>query len=353
MSYFKNFNPVYYKFGDEESYALATNLTQYVDLIDQIKERDVFLQDYLIPVNERPDQTSFRVYGNTDYYWTFFLTNDHIRENGWPLTLNEVDEAVKKRYPHRTVTVKLQQPDVIDYYDDDNIPIFRTKLVGTAPDQFQVGAEVTGSQSGTIGKIIKRDLSLGTFVIDTMNVVRSSFLEDQSVTPNGNGIVVIERTDAANAETYHSPLLWTLKKDDVVQSGFTVTFDSFSRKATISNIIFDPTSTYTLSYYINTANTTDGKFLVGEELSYTNPAGTATSMVVFKESAQYNAVHHYEDADGEWVDINPLTQNTSGATEITHLEFLRSHNEDLRKIKLIKPDAIQGIANEFAELMRQ
>jgi hypothetical protein len=353
MSYFKNFNPVYYRFGNEESYALATNLAQYVDLIDKIKTRDLFLQDYTIPANERPDQTSFSIYGNTDFYWTFFLVNDHIRENGWPLTLNEVDEAVKKRYPHRMVTVKIQQPDVIDYYDDDNIPIFRTKLVGTAPDQFQVGAEVTGSQSGTIGKIIQRDLSLGTFVIDTENVVRSSFFEDQSVTPNSNGIVVIERTDVANAETYHSPLLWTLKKDGIVQSGYKVTLDPFNREATISDIAFDPTSTYTLSYYVNTANTTDGKFIVGEELSYTNPAGTRTSMIVFKESAQYNGTHHYEDADGNWVDIDPLTQNTSGATEITYLDFLRAHNESLRQIKFIKPDAIQSIANDFAELMRQ
>jgi len=353
MSYFKNFNPVLYKFGDEESFALSTNLTQYVDLIDQIKDRDVFLQDYTIPANERPDQTAFRIYGNTDYYWTFFLLNDHIRENGWPLTLNEVDEAVKKRYPHRMVTVKIQQPDVIDYYDDDNKPIFRTKLVGTAPDQFAVGSEVTGSQSGTFGKIIQRDLSLGTFIIDTVNVVRSSFFEDQSVTPNSNGIVVIERTDALNAETYHSPLLWTLKKDGIVQSNFKVTLDAFSREATISDISFDPTSTYTLSYYINTANSTDGKFLEGEEISYINPAGTATSMIVFKESEQYNGVHHYEDEDGNWVDIDPLTQNTNGATEITHIEFLRAHNENLRQIKLIKPDVISSIANEFAELMRQ
>lgn len=351
MSYFSNFNPIMYKFGNEETYALTTDLSQYVDLIDQVKTRDLFLQDYTIPVNERPDQTSFKLYNTTDYYWMLFLANDHIRERGWPLTLNEVSEEAKRRYPHRTVTVKLQQPDVVDFYDEDNKPIFRTKLVGTAPDQFAVGGRVTGSQSGTFGTIIKRDLALGTFVIDTETVVNSSIIEDQVVTVNSNGIVEIERTDSLEAETYHSPLLWTLKKDDIVQSGHTITIDSFGRKATIRDITFDPNSTYKLTYYLNTKNTTDGKFLEGEELSYTNPAGTSTSMIVFKETEQYNSVHHYEDADGNWIDINPLSQETNGGTEITFLDFLIKENEELRQIKIIKPDAVSTIAREFEELM--
>ena len=354
MSYFKNFNPVLYKFGDETSYALTTNLTQYVDLIDEIKSQSLYLDDYTIPVNERPDQTSFRLYGTTDYYWTFFLVNDHIRENGWPLTLNEVDTAARKRYPHRMVTVELQQPDVIDYYDDDNQPIFRTKLVGTAPDQFAVGSIVTGSETGTRGIIIKRDLSLGTFVIDTENVVTTSEIFEQVVVPNSNGIVELARTDTLEAETFTSPLLWVLTKDDIAQSNFTVTIDPFGRTAEVSGISFDPNSTYKLSYYINTKNLTDGTFNTGEELSYTNPAGTSTSMIVHGEMPQYLGTHHYEDADGNWIDINPLSQTKpSGAVEVTMKDYLNTKNESLRQIKLIKPSAIKGIVNDFAELMRE
>lgn len=354
MSYFTNFKPTLYRFGNETSFSVTTNLTQYVDLIDQIKERDVFLDDYTIPANERPDQTAFRLYGSTDYYWTFFLTNDSLRENGWPLTLNEIHTAAQKRYPHRMVTVKLQQPDVIDYYDDNNIPIYRTKLVGTAPDQFEVGSVVTGNVSGTKGIIIKRDLALGTFVIDTINVVTLSEVLEQTVVPNSNGIIEISRTDVAGAETYAQPLTWVLLKDDVPLSSYTVTLDSFSRKATITGVAFDPTSTYKLTYYINTKNLTDGSFQTGEELSYTNPAGTATSMIVHGEMPQYLGTHHYEDAEGNWVDIDPLTQTKPvGAIEITMKDYLSNKNEDLRQIKLIKPSAIKGIVNEFSELLRE
>lgn len=354
MGYFSNFKPTLYKFGDEVTYSLFNNLTQYVDLIDEIKSQNLYLDDYTIPVNERPDQTSFKIYGTTDYYWTFFLANDHIRENGWPLTSNEVDTAARKRYPHRMVTVQLQQPDVIDFYGDDNEPIFRTKIVGTAPDQFAVGTTVTGSETGTRGIIIKRDLALGTFVIDTENVVTTSEIFDQVVVPNSNGIVELERTDVQEAETFTSPLLWVLTKDDIAQSNFTVTIDPFGRTAEVSGISFDPNSTYKLSYYINTKNLTDGTFNTGEELSYTNPAGTSTSMLVYNEIPQYLGTHHYEDADGNWIDIDPLDQSKPvGAVEVTMKDYLNNKNEELRQIKVIKPSAIKGIANKFAELMRQ
>jgi hypothetical protein len=352
MSYFNNFNPVLYKFGDETTYALAVNLTQYADVIDQVKTRDLFVDDYTIPFNERPDQTAYRLYGNADYYWALYLVNDHIRERGWPLTSNEVNEAAKKRYPHRMVTMKLLQPDVIDFYDEDNKPIYRSKIIGTAPDNFPVGSVVTGSETGTKGIIIKRDLALGTFVIDTENVVTESIIENQVITPNANGIVELERTDVTEAETFTKPLLWTLYVNDEPVSGHSITIDPFGRKATIRDISYDSNAVYKLTYHINTKNLTDGTFKAGEEISYPNPAGGATSGIIHGEMPQYLGTHHYEDADGNWIDINPIDQSKPiDAIEVTMLDYLNQKNEELRQIKVIKPSAIKGIANEFAELM--
>ena len=59
MSYFNNFPLALYNLGDEQSFALTTNLSQYVYLIDQVKVNDIFLKDYFIPVNESPDHVSF------------------------------------------------------------------------------------------------------------------------------------------------------------------------------------------------------------------------------------------------------------------------------------------------------
>lgn len=353
MSYFKNFSPTIYRFGNETSFAVTDNLTQYSDLVDQVKDQVMMVDDYTIPVNERPDQTSFKIYGTTDNYWTFFLANDHIRERGWPLTLKEVDTAAELRYPHRMVTCKLRHQDVVDYYDETNTPIMRTKIVGTAPDNFEVGKIVTGNVSGTIGKIISRDLSLGTFVIDTESVSVESNVNEQIVQPNSNGIVVLERTDVAEAETFAKPLQWTLTRDGEILNNINIEIDPFGRKATLSAIGFTPNAVYKLSYVIETKNTTDGTFRDGEDLVYPNPAGGTTSLIIHSETSQLKGVHHYEDADGNWVDIDPLSQSTNNATAISHLEYLRSKNEELRQIRVINPDLIDGIVSDFAEAMRR
>jgi hypothetical protein len=142
--YFKNLEIVGYKFGDNEPPVLFDNLTQYVDIIDGIKDNISFYNKYTIVSGDRPDTLSYKLYGTTDYYWTFFLLNDHIRQSGWPIKGHEILEQSKSKYPYRTVTT--------------NTNIAKS---------FPVGQVVTGSESGTTGTIIRRILDMGQLVIDT------------------------------------------------------------------------------------------------------------------------------------------------------------------------------------------
>ena len=196
-------------------------------------------------------------------------------------------------------------------------------------------------------------MSHGTFIVDTLNASIQSEVSEQSVQPNSNGVLVLERTDLAEAETFVSPLQWVLKRDGETLTNIDIDIDSFGRTVTISAIGFSPNSTYTLSYVIQTTNTTDGKFRVGEDLIYPNPAGGTTSMIVYAESSQLKGVHHYEDASGDWVDINPLSQDLGGAIPISYLENLRQENEKLRQIKVIAPSQIAGVASDFNKAMTE
>ena len=86
--FFKNFDIIDYRFGDNEPPVLFNNITQYVDMVDQLKDNVSFYNKYTIVAGERPDTLAYELYGNTDYYWTFYLMNDHIRESGFrfPIT---------------------------------------------------------------------------------------------------------------------------------------------------------------------------------------------------------------------------------------------------------------------------
>ena len=86
-NYFKNFEFTKYKFGDNTNQDTFNNITQYVSLIDQIKNNIAFINKYQILSGDRPDTVAHKLYGNMDYYWTFYLMNDHLRLSGCVLIM--------------------------------------------------------------------------------------------------------------------------------------------------------------------------------------------------------------------------------------------------------------------------
>ena len=112
--FFKNYPQTLYKFGTETSLTAIQDLSAYVDLIDQVKDNINFYQEYTILDGDRPDTLSSKLYGSIAYYWTFFLLNDSIRQQGWPLTAQEIRAKAAVDYPNTTVTTR----DVDHHYED-------------------------------------------------------------------------------------------------------------------------------------------------------------------------------------------------------------------------------------------
>ena len=149
--YFKNFESLAYRFGNLEDPVLFNNLTQYVDLIDEIKSNVAFLNKYTILSGDRADSLSHKLYGTTDYYWTFYLMNDHLRLSGWPVDTGDLLATAASKYPNRFITFTN-----------------RTTIGGANEDiavTFPVGQSVTGASSTTVGTIVKRNLDLGQLFI--------------------------------------------------------------------------------------------------------------------------------------------------------------------------------------------
>lgn len=240
-NYFQNFQAVGYRFGDNEAPVLFDNLTQYVDIIDSMKDQISFYNKYTIVSGERPDTLSYELYGTTDYYWTFFLMNDHLRLSGWPVNTEDLLDIIKSKYPYQVITTS------------DDIA-----------NSFPVGQTVTGTPSGTTGKIIARRLDLGQLIIDTGG-------------------------------------------------------DTFGDRSN------------------------------NESISYTDAEGSLFRASVYGTSAQYNAVHHYEDTDGNHVDIDPHDQANIGSSliPVTFRDRVEERNEELKEIVVLKTEVIERVVSEF------
>ena len=153
--FFQNFPLVEYNFGNESEPALFQNISAYIKVIDDISDDIAFYTTVHIQDYDRPDSFSYKLYGTTEFYWTFYYLNDDIRESGWPLPQQDLLPKAKLDYPHRTVTT-----------------------TGDISKTFLPGHTVTGALSGTIGTVIKRYLDLGQIIIEPFSQVLSITLDN-------------------------------------------------------------------------------------------------------------------------------------------------------------------------------
>jgi hypothetical protein len=183
MKYFKDFQNIFYNFGNEAQPTLVQNISRYADIIDQIKDDISFLTFYTIQEGHRPDQVSIELYDTPLYYWTLYLLNDNIRQQGWPLNNTEFQTYIKKIFPNTVITTR------------ENIST-----------KFKVGQTLSGNTSGTSGTIIRRNLDLGQIIIEGKPSFRTSGETFTSTNSNGDveSIIAISSSDEHNAANYYT-----------------------------------------------------------------------------------------------------------------------------------------------------
>lgn len=345
--YFKEFPLVYYNFGNNEPVSLFQNITAYVDLIDQIADQINYYETYTIKDNERPDSLSHILYGDSQFYWTFYLLNEKLRVSGWPLTFQEFEKYIVTAYPNHTVTT---QKDI------------STTL-------FKPGQLVTGSDTGIQGRIIEVNLELGQIVVDTRGFVFQNMedpeflsftietepetlrkfidLSKASFMKTGHEVVTVISVAESNPTTnlIASNIIQKfrlegnklfLKDDESLTTGITELFASFQFKF-FANDNFNPDESITIG--------TRGSDLVDAPL--------------IKAQKQYNSVAYYENTSGERVDIfssvNGLPDyNSLGELiPITYKDRARLKNDSLKNIKILKPDVVTRVAQEFNKLLEE
>jgi len=242
--FFTNFPTTNYNFGSESSVTAFQNISAYVDIIDQVKDNLNFYEYYYIQDGDRPDTISQDFYRTPRYYWTLYLLNDSIRQQGWPLSVQEIRAKAIVDYPYKVLT---------------------TTDINVLFEHFEIGEIVTGQTSGATATIVRRELDLGQIFINQTNSI--SFVSGEIIRDNED--------------------------------------PSFPQYVTVTSV----------------AN-------------------------------EYNAVHHYEDSSGVPTDINPYSTPSALLTPITYLDRYISTNDDLRKIKVIKPAAIEQIVKAYNESLR-
>lgn len=303
-NYFEEFPVVSYRFGNEETTTNFQHLGTYIDILDQVKEYNVYYQTYNIQNGERPDQLSYKLYRNTDYHWTFFLLNDHLRQGGWPIRDADVYPKAQEYYPNRVIAVNgvamTQEPsiangEIVWLPNTEQIPMAKSTA-------FVPGNYLYFPISKVAGKILKVDQKMGM------------------ITTDAEGI----------------------RKADVYCSAIP--------ESEYNKVVADPD-------YI--------------------PVEQYAIMEVNKLYDEFDAPHHYEDVEGNWLypvmhstypypfnheklkgwdtdsrSFIELSGRASTVNSISNYTRIAEVNESQKTISVIKQDSIARIATEFSRLLR-
>ena len=97
----------------------------------------------------------------------------------------------------------------------------------------------------------------------------------------------------------------------------------------------------------------NGLTFIGNEVirDNSNPEFPQSAQLVSAVN-EYDAIHHYEDGNGIWTDVDPFSAPSVLLTPVTYLDRYQSANDELRKIKIIKRSAINQVAKAYQEALR-
>ena len=107
MSFFSQFPKVSYDINADGIKTEITDMFRHVDVRDGFIDNYSTYTYYEIANGERPDVVSNRLYGTPDYYWTFFVVNETLKQglNSWPNTSRSFDLMLEQDYSEYSVLV--------------------------------------------------------------------------------------------------------------------------------------------------------------------------------------------------------------------------------------------------------
>lgn len=204
MAFFRNFPKINYDYLGNGVQTKIVDLFRFVKPSERFKDELSLYSYYEIQDGDRPDVVSQKLYGTPEYYWVFFIINEHLRTglSSWPLSSDEFEKYMKDQYSGTVITCRTKAD-----YDSDGI---LRSIESSLADRFIIGETVRGLLSDASGKLVAKDPTSQQMVI-----------ENVSGTFRANEIISGSRDFVSSYKVYDRPLAphhWEDKQGRVVQN---------------------------------------------------------------------------------------------------------------------------------------
>lgn len=181
--FFRNFPKIEYDYFGNGVETKIVDLFRFVKPIDRFRDELDTYSYYQVQEGDRPDVVSQLLYNTPEYYWTFFVINDHLRAGpaAWPMSSEQFEKYLEEEYSGTVVTCRPQYV----YDGDGQLVSIENSLAG----RFEIGEPVVGFLSGATGIVHSKDVTKQQLVIVNVEgvfqeneIVRGNYTEDSVTT---------------------------------------------------------------------------------------------------------------------------------------------------------------------------
>ena len=341
--FFNQFPKIAYSVENNGIQSVITDYFRYVDVIDKLAQSTYTYSTLDILDSERADTVSYRLYGTTDYYWTFYITNDFLKDgiSAWPKGDSEIKNYIANQYKNISA---FRFP-----FGDTDRDGRRSTLIGIPIKNEAylpylrlckvIANEGESNQVFSSAKIVDYDPNMSLIWIDNSDV---TWFSDDNTTGGLNSQV----GDGGTNDTTYS----ALSKTKMFYSGssdvFTVQFisdgtlqvdalrTSFIEELRATAQRFKPNAFFdTLP-----ANILDKRY-------------TLTSTQYWKDGSLAPA--YYYDTESVNEEISEFNAGPEATNYVSIYDETIEENDLRRTIKVVNPIYIESFAREFKKLLNE
>ena len=203
MAFFKQFPKVEYDFNRQ---GVINNM---IDIYRSVRPLQNFVDStsaytyYEVRNGERPDIVSRQLYGNQNFYWTFFIVNDFLHDGlqTWPMSQEDLFTYIEREYEGYAITTN----PTITRTSDGLLISHENSLAGKTPTGttglFQLGETITGGTSGATGTLVQKNLDLNQLIVQN---VTGAFLGDPTTLPTNTTERITGGTSGDFVDSYQA-----------------------------------------------------------------------------------------------------------------------------------------------------
>lgn len=299
MAYFKNFPKVPYRFAStgKPEFVEFQNITAISQIFSEAIDDESLYTLYTVKDGTRPDLLSYQLYGTPEYYWTFYMINDHVRHSGWALSAEELEAKINEDLPGECLVFLPQ--NTVDLGNETNY------LQHAMIEQFSVGDRIYGQISGASGTVYARNVNLGQMFV-RLDAGSKNFIANEGVVDTQVG----QPNSFLTARIVHSPASLAIHHfedgdGDHVDVDYALDFRGRGSELVPANVAGLPA---------NAGPGPDGNYVGGVVGDLVNPD-------------PYSSMSPYR--------------------AITFKEYYDNFNDHLSRIRIIKPGSIASVARLF------